>query len=105
MTTEIHFFFLATPMSCVNSWARDRTCTKAATQAAVVAVPDPYPAAKGAHECHFLSMNSVEKNIIICLVHTVMSNCDSVFLVPRMQVLKTTTPLPNFNLTFLDTLD
>ena len=36
-----HFFFLAAPVACGGSWARDQTCATAATQAAAVTTPDP----------------------------------------------------------------
>ena len=35
------FFFLAAPVACGGSWARDQTCATAATQAAAVTTPDP----------------------------------------------------------------
>ena len=37
--------FLAVPVACGSSWARDQTLATAATQATVVTTPDPYPAA------------------------------------------------------------
>ena len=39
---DLHSFsFLAVPVACENSWARDPTCARAATQAAAVTTPDP----------------------------------------------------------------
>ena len=35
------FLFLAIPMACKSSWARDRTCVKAVTRVTAVTTPDP----------------------------------------------------------------
>ena len=35
------FFFLATLTACGSSWARDKTCATAVTQAMAVTTPDP----------------------------------------------------------------
>ena len=34
------YLFLATPMTCGSSWARDQTLARAATQTATVTMPD-----------------------------------------------------------------
>ena len=38
---KVSWEFFAAPMACRSSWARDRTCTTAATQATAVKMPDP----------------------------------------------------------------
>ena len=49
------YIFLASPMACRSSWARDRTHTTAVTQAAAVTMPDPWPTApqENSLECYF----------------------------------------------------
>ena len=44
---EIQNFFLAVPMACRSSWAKDQTLATAVTWAAAVTMPDPKLSAQG----------------------------------------------------------
>lgn len=46
-------------------------------------------------------MNSIEENIIICLVHAVMSDLDTVSWVPKHADVKNNFTLPSLDFMFL----